>query len=101
MELVDGDSSKPMQLLITASPLPDSFTPSGERLALLILEDVTELLSLRALLPICMKCKKIRDDAQYWRGVEDYFHRHLGVDFSHGICPDCVKHYYSEYSKPE
>jgi len=99
MELVDGASLKPTQLLITASPLPDSFAPGGERLALLILEDVTELLSLRALLPICMKCKKIRDDEQYWREVEEYFHDQIGVDFSHGICPACVKQFYGQYSK--
>jgi PAS domain-containing protein len=97
MEFVDGDSRKPMELLITASPMPDS----GERLALLILEDVTELLSLRRLLPICMKCKKIRDDAQYWRELEDYFHHHIGVDFSHGLCPACVKQFYREYSDPQ
>jgi len=86
MEFVQGSSSKPIDLLITASPLPDR----GERLALLIIEDVTELLSLRALVPICMLCKKIRDDEQYWREVEEYFHDQIGVDFSHGLCPTCV-----------
>lgn len=95
MEFVDGSSRKPMDLLITASPMPDA----SERLALLIIEDVTELLSLRALIPICMKCKKIRDDEQYWREVEEYFHYQIGVDFSHGICPACVKQFYGEYSK--
>lgn len=95
MEFVEGLSRKPMDLLITASPMPDS----GEPLALLMIEDVTELLSLRALIPICMKCKKIRDDEEYWHEVEAYFHDRTGVDFSHGICPACVKHFYAEYSK--
>lgn len=95
LEFVEGPSRKPMELLITASPIPDS----GEPLALLMIEDVTELLSLRALVPICMKCKKIRDDEQYWRGLEEYFHDQIGVDFSHGICPACVKQFYGEYSK--
>jgi len=94
MELVHGDSRQPMELLITTSPMPDC------GLALLILEDVTELLSLRTLLPICMKCKKIRDDEQYWRDVEDYFHQHMRIDFSHGLCPACVKLFYAEYAKP-
>ncbi len=86
MEFVEGLSSKPMELLITASPMPDS----GEPLALLMIEDVTELLSLRALIPICMLCKKIRDDEQYWHEVEAYFHDRVGADFSHGLCPACV-----------
>ena len=77
LEFVEGCSRKPMDALITASPMPDS----GEPLALVIIEDVTELLSLRALVPICMKCKKIRDDEQYWREVEEYFHDWIGVDF--------------------
>lgn len=95
MEFVEGLSRKPMDLLITASPMPDSVEP----LALLMIEDVTELLSLRALIPICMKCKKIRDDEQYWHEVEAYFHDQVGVDFSHGICPTCVKQFYGQYSK--
>ena len=95
MEFVEGPQSKPMELLITASPMPDS----GEPLALLIIEDVTELLSLRALIPICMKCKKIRDDEQYWHEVEDYFHDQIGVDFSHGLCPDCVKKFKNDNYK--
>jgi PAS domain-containing protein len=95
MEFVEGLSRKPLELLITASPMPDG----GEPLALLMIEDITELLSLRALVPICMKCKKIRDDEQYWHEVEAYFHDWIGVDFSHGICPACVKQFYPQYTK--
>ena len=74
---------------------------AGQRrtLALLMIEDVTELLSLRALIPICMMCKKIRDDEQYWHEVEEYFHDQIGVDFSHGLCPACVKKFNGENYK--
>ena len=44
---------------------------------------------LKELLPICMFCKKIRDDNDYWHQIEAYLHKHTGTDFSHGICPDC------------
>lgn len=44
---------------------------------------------LKELLPICMFCKKIRDDNDYWHQIEAYLHEHAGTDFSHGICPDC------------
>jgi signal transduction histidine kinase len=47
--------------------------------------------TLRGLLPICSKCKKIRNDAGYWQSVETYITEHLDTSFSHGICPDCQK----------
>lgn len=47
--------------------------------------------TLRGLLPICSKCKKIRNDAGYWQNVETYISEHLDTSFSHGICPDCQR----------
>ncbi|HOC55051.1 MAG TPA: GAF domain-containing protein [Verrucomicrobiota bacterium] len=46
---------------------------------------------LHGLLPICAWCKRIRDDSGYWQQVEGYVHEHLGADFTHGICPDCLE----------
>ncbi|RMF02333.1 MAG: response regulator [Chloroflexi bacterium] len=48
---------------------------------------------LSGLLPICADCKKIRNDEGYWEQVEVYLHQHADVDFSHGLCPDCLKKY--------
>jgi PAS domain-containing protein len=50
--------------------------------------------SLEGLLPICATCKKIRDDAGTWRQVEEYFERQTGVEFTHGICPDCSNEFF-------
>jgi len=46
---------------------------------------------LEAFLPICGYCKKIRDDRKYWQEIEEYFNRHQGTQFSHGVCPDCYE----------
>jgi len=46
---------------------------------------------LTGLLPICAWCKKIRDDKGYWNHVEAYIAEHTEADFTHGICPECVK----------
>ncbi|MDH4318238.1 MAG: response regulator, partial [Desulfobulbaceae bacterium] len=46
---------------------------------------------LSGLLPICASCKKIRNDEGYWTQIESYIKEHSEADFSHGICPDCVK----------
>ena len=50
--------------------------------------------TLQGVLPICAHCKKISDDKGSWDQIEEYISQHSDVDFSHGICPDCVdKHY--------
>jgi response regulator RpfG family c-di-GMP phosphodiesterase len=45
---------------------------------------------LTGLLPICAYCKAIRDDSDYWHRVEEYVSEHADVQFSHGICPNCL-----------
>lgn len=47
-------------------------------------------------LPICMYCKKIRSDDDYWQQLETFFLKHADIMFSHGICPDCFKTYYEK-----
>jgi CheY-like chemotaxis protein len=49
-----------------------------------------EVQQLKRLLPICMYCKRIRDDGEYWQEIETYLHDHTGSNFSHGICPSCM-----------
>jgi hypothetical protein len=64
-----------------------------------MIEDITEISTLKSIIPMCMKCRKIRNDEQYWQSVEQYFHEHIGVDFSHGICPECVDEFYPEFRR--
>ena len=54
--------------------------------------------TLSGLLPICASCKKIRDDEGYWHQVEIYIRDHTEAEFTHGICPECVKKLYPDYS---
>jgi hypothetical protein len=54
--------------------------------------------TLKGLLPICSSCKKIRDDKGYWQKVESYISEHTEAEFTHGICPDCVRRVYPEYT---
>jgi hypothetical protein len=44
---------------------------------------------LRALIPICAWCKKVRNDAGYWQQVDHYLQERDLATFTHGICPDC------------
>ena len=67
-----------------------------ERLINELQKSLAEVKTLSGLLPICSWCKKIRDDKGYWNQLESYISRHSGVDFSHSICPDCMRKHYSE-----
>ncbi len=58
-----------------------------------------EVRTLQGILPICVKCKKIRDDGGFWNQVEKYVTEHSDAEFSHGICPDCAKELYPEFYK--
>lgn len=51
---------------------------------------LAEVKTLRAILPICSYCRKVRDDEDYWQTVETYIARHTNSQFSHSICPDCM-----------
>ena len=58
---------------------------------------LTEIKTLRGILPICSGCKKIRDDQGYWNRLETYITEHSGAEFSHGLCPDCAVKLYPAY----
>ena len=52
--------------------------------------------TLQGILPICSFCKKIRDDKGYWDQVEVYVCKHSNAEFSHSICPECMKKHFPE-----
>ena len=51
---------------------------------------------LTGLLPICSQCKRIRNEDGSWQEIEVYVHDHSNADFTHGICPDCVRKMYPD-----
>jgi PAS domain S-box-containing protein len=60
-----------------------------ERLVRELQAALAEVRTLREILPICSYCKRIRDDENYWHGVDAYISKHTDTRFSHGICPSC------------
>ena len=95
MELDSQGEKVQIYLLVTTAP----FTYKDRALVILILEDISELMELKSILPICAHCKSIRNDQEYWQCVESYFKHHLDLDFSHGICPECAKELYPDLFK--
>lgn len=62
---------------------------------------MAEIKTLRGIVPICANCKSIRDDQGFWRQVEVYVRDHTEAQFSHGICPTCMKRLYPEFAGDE
>lgn len=58
---------------------------------------LAEIKTLSGLLPICAKCKNIRDDEGYWNSIESYIIHHSEAEFSHSICPECAKVLYPDF----
>jgi len=57
-------------------------------------EAAANIRTLSGLLPICAGCKKIRDDEGSWSQIEVYVSSRTSAEFSHGLCPDCMKVYF-------
>jgi hypothetical protein len=55
-----------------------------------------EIKVLRGRLPICMWCKRIRDEDGSWQKLETYIAEHSEADFSHGLCAECKQEHYGD-----
>jgi hypothetical protein len=80
-----------MHALVTASPVMHEGRPA----VLLFLEDLALLFAMADVLPICVGCRKVRND-DLWLQIESYLDTHLNLKLSHGICPECASRLYPE-----
>jgi hypothetical protein len=89
----------PQGAIIASQDITNSIKAEADRLKLIndLRKALSEVETLRGLLPICAACKKIRNDQGYWQTVEEYFAKNGHIDFSHTVCPDCVKKLYPEF----
>lgn len=69
-----------------------------EKLIAELREALANVKTLKGLIPICAACKKVRDDQGYWNQLESYIRQHSEAEFSHGLCPDCMRRLYPEYA---
>lgn len=47
--------------------------------------------------PICAVCKHVRTD-EIWEPIEIFLENRISIDFTHDICPSCIRKVYPEYS---
>jgi hypothetical protein len=70
-----------------------------ERLIRELQQALAEIKKLSGFLPICASCKRIRDDKGYWNQIEKYISEHSEAHFTHGICPECSRKLYPDFSE--
>lgn len=55
---------------------------------------------LGGLVQVCSSCRRIHDSAsQEWYSMEGYLRQRTPAKFSHGMCPDCIRQWYSDETK--
>ncbi len=59
-------------------------------------EALVQIKTLQGIIPICSKCKKIRNDKGFWNQVEQYISEHTDAEFTQGLCPDCFEQLYQD-----
>lgn len=82
--------------LVTAERDAKRHHEEREQLVRELQEALARVKQLSGLLPICSHCKNIRKADGGWQQIEVYIRDHAEVDFSHGICPNCLKKNYPE-----
>ena len=89
----------PQGAIIISEDITEAKSAERDRIALIgeLRKALDEVETLRGLLPICASCKKIRDDKGYWNHIEVYLGTHAHLDFTHTLCPDCIRHFYPDY----
>lgn len=56
-----------------------------------------EVKVLRGFFRVCSHCKRIHTPEKTWVQMERYISQHSETEFSHGICPECVRKHYPDY----
>jgi hypothetical protein len=79
--------------------LVEARTSALEATNLELLKTISEVKTIRGLIPICSVCKKIRVAPGAWEQLEAYFTEKTEAKFSHGYCPECAELARADYQK--
>lgn len=94
--LIRDAEGRPTKLLVIARDIT-----ARKQTEAALQKAVAQIKTLHGLLPICMHCKKIRDDRGHWSPVEVYVRERTDAEFSHGLCPHCLATQYPDFAQDE
>jgi PAS domain S-box-containing protein len=94
--LIRDEAGRPTRLVVVARDIT-----SRKRTEAALQQAVAQLKTLHGLLPICMHCKRIRDDRGHWSPVEVYVRERTDAEFSHALCPRCLAEKYPDFTPEE
>ena len=98
VERIEDSTGQMLFVLVMVEDISERRRAAEERERMIdeLKEALANVKTLRGLIPICASCKKIRDDKGYWSQVEVYVRDRSEAEFSHGICPECMKKLYGK-----
>jgi PAS domain S-box-containing protein len=96
VERIEDSTGQMLFVLVMVEDISERRRAAEEREQMIdeLKEALANVKTLRGLIPICASCKKIRDDKGFWSQVEVYVRDRSEAEFSHDICPDCMKKLY-------
>ena len=96
--LIYNDIGSPVEILGSIRDISRRKESEREKDKLIkeLKDALKEIKTLNELIPICARCKKIRDDKGYWENLEAYFERTSKSQFSHSLCPECARDLYGD-----
>ena len=68
-----------------------------EQLIVELQEGAAKVDPLTGLLLICASCKNVKNELGIWQRIEEFIRKRTKVEFSHGMCPECMAYWYPEY----
>jgi PAS domain S-box-containing protein len=98
VERIEDSTGQMLFVLVMVEDISERRRAAEERERMIdeLKDALANVKTLRGLIPICASCKKIRDDKGFWSQVEVYVRDRSEAEFSHGICPDCMKKLYGK-----
>ena len=93
-----GDDES-LQFIGTFGIARDTFTPGRKGVLDNPDPEKSESVFDGAFIPVCANCKNVRNKKGVWETIEEYFHRKIGVKFTHSICPECTQKLFPDIDK--
>ena len=97
---IKDDAGNIVRFVHISRDITESMNLEKEREMLIseLQDALVQIKTLKGIIPICTSCKKIRNHNGSWEQIESYIHRHSEAEFSHGMCPHCVKTHYPDHA---